>query len=182
MSARLTEGTRFALTVQDATADAAGWHRRMLDMFVEQELAMGHRLTARLRTMQQGAEGPTRPELALDYAVPVGVSGSRRRDAGGLEGVVVDAASGAGIADLPVRVGGPTAVTDARGRWALAGVIMDNPLALMQIRRLARETGANRDQRYIGAHQIPDWEAVALAWIERGVDPDAGPNSTRATG
>lgn len=121
-SARLVEGTRVALTVQDATVDAAGWHRRMLDLFVEQELVMGHRLTARLRMVPQGAGGPTRTELALDYAVPLGVPVSRRRDAGGVEGVVVDAASGAGIADLPVRVGGRTAVTDARGRWALAGV------------------------------------------------------------
>lgn len=62
-----------------------------------------------------------------------------------------------------------------------SAVIMDNPLALMQIRRLAKETGANWDQRYIGAHQIPDWEAVAMAWIERGVDPEAEPNRMSTT-
>ena len=51
-------------------------------------------------------------------------------------------------------------------------VVLDSAIAALQARRLARETGIGDWIRYIDASSSPDWESVALAWLERGIDPD----------
>lgn len=53
-----------------------------------------------------------------------------------------------------------------------SAVVLDNPLALIQIRRLAQETGVYAYERYIDARSVPDWEKVALEWLNLGIDPD----------
>lgn len=52
-----------------------------------------------------------------------------------------------------------------------SAVVLDNPLAHMQITRLARSTGVYASERYFDASQDPDWEAKALAWLIEGREP-----------
>lgn len=53
-----------------------------------------------------------------------------------------------------------------------SGVILDSPIAVMQIRRLARESGIYAWERYVDPETHPDFEQKAIAWIEYGEDPD----------
>lgn len=50
-------------------------------------------------------------------------------------------------------------------------VILSNPVTLMQFKRIAHESGIFEWERYIDASAVPDWETVAIAWLEHGVDP-----------
>lgn len=60
----------------------------------------------------------------------------------------------------------------ARGMQRSA-VVLSSAVTALQIKRLAKETGMYAYERYIDASADPNWEQTALAWIERGVDPDA---------
>ncbi len=60
----------------------------------------------------------------------------------------------------------------ARGMQRSA-VVLASAVTALQIKRLAKETGMYAYERYIDASADPNWEQTALAWIERGVDPDA---------
>lgn len=51
-------------------------------------------------------------------------------------------------------------------------VVLDSTVALIQILRLAKATGVYAYERYLDALKDPDWEAKALDWIIRGIDPD----------
>ncbi len=53
-----------------------------------------------------------------------------------------------------------------------SAVIVDNPVGVIQTRRLAREIGIYEWERYIDPESFPDYERVALAWIVDGADPD----------
>jgi len=46
----------------------------------------------------------------------------------------------------------------------------------MQFRRIAKDTGVSRHERYVDASKHVDWEKIALAWILDGVDPDTRPS------
>jgi hypothetical protein len=50
-------------------------------------------------------------------------------------------------------------------------VILQSATVTMQFQRLARESGIDAYERYISAAAHPDWQARALGWIERKVDP-----------
>lgn len=50
-------------------------------------------------------------------------------------------------------------------------VILDNAATTMQFRRIARETGIDKWERYIDASEVENWEAVGLAWVKEGVEP-----------
>lgn len=52
-----------------------------------------------------------------------------------------------------------------------SAVVLDNPLAHMQITRLARSTGVYAHERYLDASSEPEWEAKALAWLTEGREP-----------
>lgn len=54
-----------------------------------------------------------------------------------------------------------------------SAVVLSSALITMQIKRLAKQTGMDAWERYIDASANPNWERAALAWIEKGVDPDA---------
>lgn len=54
-----------------------------------------------------------------------------------------------------------------------SAVIVASPTLKMQVQRLARNTGVDTYERYLDAASDPQWEQKALAWLERGVDPDA---------
>ena len=51
-------------------------------------------------------------------------------------------------------------------------VVLDSTVALIQILRLAKATGVYAYERYLDALKDPDWEAKALDWIIRSIDPD----------
>ena len=52
-------------------------------------------------------------------------------------------------------------------------VVLNGAIAALQARRLARETGIEPYIRYIDAANEPEWERVAFAWLQDGIDPDA---------
>ena len=54
---------------------------------------------------------------------------------------------------------------------ARSAVVLDNPLAHMQITRLARSTGVHVSERYFDASSDPAWEEKALAWLTEGREP-----------
>jgi hypothetical protein len=53
-----------------------------------------------------------------------------------------------------------------------SAVILASAVMTLQFMRIASETGVYAHERYIDASKFPDWEKVALAWIDNGVDPD----------
>jgi hypothetical protein len=54
---------------------------------------------------------------------------------------------------------------------ARSAVVLDNPIAHMQITRLARSTGVHVNERYFDASTEPAWEQKALAWLTEGREP-----------
>jgi nucleoid-associated protein YgaU len=91
-----------------------------VDASLEQRLAFGHALRMRLRAYPwaQGRD----PVVLLDYVVPLGIPLSRTAEPGSVSGRVVDAETGKPVAGAIVRVGGRAVLTDARGRWGVAGL------------------------------------------------------------
>ncbi|HVH13811.1 MAG TPA: carboxypeptidase-like regulatory domain-containing protein, partial [Longimicrobium sp.] len=65
--------------------------------------------------------GGWRPQVYLEYGVPLGIPLPARGEAR-VEARVRDAATGRGLADVLVRVGDRVAVTDRRGRAAFVGL------------------------------------------------------------
>ena len=50
-------------------------------------------------------------------------------------------------------------------------VILDNAIATLQLKRLAKESGIDRWECYIDSSVDPNWEAKALAWLTDGAEP-----------
>ena len=50
-----------------------------------------------------------------------------------------------------------------------AACALDSAIVLLQTRRLVREAGLEDAVRLLDVSQEPEWETVALAWIERGI-------------
>jgi hypothetical protein len=53
-----------------------------------------------------------------------------------------------------------------------SAVILASAVMTLQFMRIASETGVYAHERYIDASKHTDWEQVALAWIDNGMDPD----------
>ena len=53
-----------------------------------------------------------------------------------------------------------------------SSVVVASALTKMQIIRLAKEVGMYAYERYFDASSQPEWERMAIDWIERGIDPD----------
>jgi len=51
-------------------------------------------------------------------------------------------------------------------------VVVDSATTKMQFQRIAKQTGIYQWERYVDASSNPDWEKVALDWINQGIDPD----------
>lgn len=51
-------------------------------------------------------------------------------------------------------------------------VILESALLTMQFKRIAKETGIYRWERYIDASSQAEWESIGLKWILNGTDPD----------
>jgi hypothetical protein len=106
-----------------ATRYPAGGTVGLVDVAVSQGLPFGQRVVARTRA-GVGAQplGPARSTSSVDYVIPVAVPVPAARRPGTASGRVYEAETGRGVAGVPVRVGGRVALTDARGRWAVAGL------------------------------------------------------------
>ncbi|HNT35800.1 MAG TPA: hypothetical protein PKH07_12490 [bacterium] len=53
-----------------------------------------------------------------------------------------------------------------------SAVILSSSILTMQFVRLAKESGIYQWERYLDASKNPNWEAQALAWLEKEQDPD----------
>lgn len=52
-----------------------------------------------------------------------------------------------------------------------SATILNSALAGLQSKRLATEAGVFSVERYIDASKHPNWEQLALDWVERGIEP-----------
>ncbi len=69
-------------------------------------------------------------------------------------------------------------MVEGQGLFKKAGmerscVILQSATVTMQFERIARESGIYAFERYINAAATPDWEARAVGWIEKKIDPAA---------
>jgi hypothetical protein len=55
---------------------------------------------------------------------------------------------------------------------ARAVVVVAGPTIAMQFKRIAKETGIDAWERYVDVTR-PNFEKLALGWVEKGIDPDA---------
>ncbi len=114
--------TRVSLLAQVGSADWVEERDGLVDATVEQRLPGGHTLTLRVRAFPWAEPGRRTPRVYLDYAVPLRLPTTRDRSSGSVSGRVVDQETGRAVADVLVRVGDRAVATDARGRWAVAGL------------------------------------------------------------
>jgi len=114
--------TRVSLLAQVGSTDWAEERDGLVDGTIEQRLPGGHALKLRVRAFPWAEAGRRRPLVYLDYSLPLRVPTGRDRAQGGVSGRVVDQETGRPVGDVLVRVGDRAVVTDARGRWAVAGL------------------------------------------------------------
>jgi hypothetical protein len=114
--------TRISLLAQAGATEWMDPADGLVDGTVEQRLPGGHTLKLRVRAFPWAQPGQRRPLIYLDYTVPLRVPTGRDRAIGGVSGRVVDQETGRPVADVLVRVGDRAVVTDAHGRWAVAGL------------------------------------------------------------
>jgi hypothetical protein len=117
-----TASTLVSLVAQVGSTDWMEARDGLVDATIEQRLPGGHSLKLRVRTFPWAEPGRRRPLVYLDYALPLRVPTVRDRAQGGVSGRVVDQETGRPVGDVLVRVGDRAVVTDARGRWAVAGL------------------------------------------------------------
>ena len=93
---------------------------RIASATLQYELPFGHALYAegRVSGFASGSSTNT-PEFRVGYEVPVGLPIVATPDASTLTGRIVDAATGAGVSDALVRMGGEERFTDDQGRFSL---------------------------------------------------------------
>lgn len=53
-----------------------------------------------------------------------------------------------------------------------SAVVLASAIVTMQLKRIAKESGAYQYERYINTETHREWDHTALAWIIHGVDPD----------
>jgi len=117
-----TASTRVSLLAQVGSTDWVEERDGLVDGTIEQRLPGGHALKLRVRAFPWAEAGRRRPLVYLDYSLPLRVPTGRDRAQGGVSGRVVDQETGRPVGDVLVRVGDRAVVTDARGRWAVAGL------------------------------------------------------------
>lgn len=52
-----------------------------------------------------------------------------------------------------------------------SAVILNHPVTTIQFQRLAQQSGIYEWERYIDASSDPEWEKMALNWVQRGQEP-----------
>ncbi len=52
-----------------------------------------------------------------------------------------------------------------------AAVVLVDPVAIMQFRRLGRGTGVDSIERFINAVNTPNWQSAAKQWVVAGTEP-----------
>jgi hypothetical protein len=51
-----------------------------------------------------------------------------------------------------------------------SAAIVNSPITLMQFKRMSKTSGIDKFERYIDASANPNWEKIALEWVEKGID------------
>jgi hypothetical protein len=94
------------------------------DVMITHAISNGAVIAFRDRTTKYigGIAGAGTNALYLELRAPLHVRSGFARAPGRAEGHVVDAASGRGLSNLLVRVGGESVITDANGRVSLSGL------------------------------------------------------------
>ena len=94
------------------------------DVMITHAIANGAVIEFRDRTTKYigGIPGAGTNALYLELRAPLHVRSGFARAPGRAEGRIVDAASGRGLSNLLVRVGGESVITDANGRVSLSGL------------------------------------------------------------
>lgn len=59
-----------------------------------------------------------------------------------------------------------------KGGQGRSAQIVDDAIAAIQFKRLAKEVGLSDTMRQIDASSVSDCERVAMDWIVKGIDPD----------
>jgi hypothetical protein len=147
--AHLTGRTQLALQGQWSGSDAStfGGYRSVSGR-LEHQFRFGHRLALDARSNRftdaplSAALWSEVPSYRVSYTVPVGLPIVQERTEGTLEGQIVDAETGAGVADALVRFGDTERYTDDTGRFTL-------PHARDDARYL------RLDRASIGLHRVP---------------------------
>ncbi len=50
-------------------------------------------------------------------------------------------------------------------------VVLNDPIATLQLRRLARSSGIDQWERYINAGALTDWQSTAKQWVTSATEP-----------
>ena len=117
----LADRTRLSLSAS-ASLDGGGAGRRYVfaQAQADHTFASGHRVEARGRLLAtSGAVGTRLGEYSVAYVVPLAVPVRRGLSGATVRGRVYDAETGAGLANVAVRLGDRTALTDGDGVFVL---------------------------------------------------------------
>ncbi|WP_257454862.1 hypothetical protein [Archangium lipolyticum] len=63
-----------------------------------------------------------------------------------------------------------------------SAVVLDSTVTLLQVLGLAKATGVYVHERYVDSLKDPDWEARALDWILRAIEPAENGEGAHSTG
>jgi hypothetical protein len=55
-----------------------------------------------------------------------------------------------------------------------SAVVLNNTIATLQFREIAKSSGIYKCERYIDASRVKNWEKVGLMWVVEAVEPEAG--------
>lgn len=53
-----------------------------------------------------------------------------------------------------------------------AALILSSTILAIQFKRLGKQSGVYKYERYIDASSHPDWKRIALDWLQKEIDPD----------
>lgn len=59
-----------------------------------------------------------------------------------------------------------------KGGMTRSAVVLHSSMLAMQFKNIAKESGIYAWERYVNTEEHPDWEPLALGWVEKGIDPD----------
>lgn len=114
--------TRLSLFAQATANEWTDAPDGLVDGAIERRLPGGHTIGLRVRAFPWSTFGSRKPQLYLDYAIPLRVPVGRTGETGLVSGRVMDTETNRPLPDVLVRVGDRAVLTDARGRWAVAGL------------------------------------------------------------
>jgi hypothetical protein len=76
----------------------------------------------------------------------------------------------------PLGSGAQRVMTDGQKYYKERGmvrvaVVLNDPIAVLQFRRLARVSGVDKLERFISVAATPNWQVTAKRWVADGLEP-----------